>query len=71
MIKNLSIVFPSYNEEKKTKNTFKQILKLKKKLKKRKLEVIFVDDGSFDKSQNLINNFRENQKRIEGTKYFI
>lgn len=63
MIKNLSIVFPSYNEEKRLKNTFKQILKLKKKLKKRELEVIFVDDGSFDKSRNLINNFRETQKK--------
>ena len=58
MIKNLSIVFPSYNEEKRLKNTFKQILKLKKKLKKRELEVIFVDDGSFDKSRNFINNIR-------------
>ena len=63
MIKDLSIVFPSYNEEKRLKNTFKQILKLKKMLKKRKLEVIFVDDGSFDKSRNLINNFRETQKK--------
>ena len=73
MIKDLSIIFPSYNEEKRLKNTFKQILKFKKKLKKRRLEVIFVDDGSCDNSQNLINNFRENQKkkRIEGTKYFI
>ena len=34
MIKDLSIVFPSYNEEKRLKNTFKQILKLKKMLKK-------------------------------------
>ena len=73
MIKDLSIIFPSYNEEKRLKNTFKQILKFKKKLKKRRLEVIFVDDGSCDNSQNLINNFRENQKkkRIEDTKYFI
>ena len=73
MIKDLSIIFPSYNEEKRLKNTFKQILKFKKKLKKRRLEFIFVDDGSCDNSQNLINNFRETQKkkRIEGTKYFI
>jgi len=63
MIKDLSIVFPSYNEEKRLKNTFKQILKLKKKLKKKQLEVIFVDDGSFDSSKNLINNFRETQKK--------
>ena len=63
MIKDLSIIFPSYNEEKRLKNTFKQILKFKKKLKKRRLEVIFVDDGSCDNSQNLINNFRENQKK--------
>ena len=45
MIKDLSIIFPSYNEEKRLK-TLKQILKFKKKLKKRRLEVIFVDDGS-------------------------
>ena len=70
MIKDLSIVFQVIMK-KKTKNTFKQILKLKKMLKK-KLEVIFVDDGSFDKSKNLINNFRETQKkRNKDRKYFI
>ena len=57
MIKELSIIFPLYNEEKRLKNTFTEIIKFKKRLKKRKIEVIFIDDGSKDKSKILIDKF--------------
>ena len=57
MIKELSIIFPLYNEEKRLKNTFTEIIKFKKRLKKRKIEIIFIDDGSDDKSKILIDKF--------------
>ena len=57
MIKELSIIFPLFNEEERIKNTFLEIIKFKKNLKKRKIEIIFIDDGSSDKSKILIDKF--------------
>ncbi len=57
MIKKLSIIFPLFNEEKRLKKTFLEIVNFKKKAKNRKIEIIFVDDGSDDKSKLLIHNF--------------
>ena len=62
MIKKLSIIFPLYNEEKRLKKTFLEINKFKKKNKDIKLEILFVNDGSSDKSAVLINNFIINNK---------
>jgi len=57
MIKSLSIIFPVYNEARRLKASFKHILDFIKKKKFKKIEIIFVDDGSVDNSYNLINNF--------------
>ena len=57
MINELSIVFPLYNEEKRLKETFLEITKFKKKVKKKKIEIIFVDDGSIDNSDLFVNKF--------------
>ena len=62
MIKKLSIIFPLYNEEKRLNQTFLEINKFKKKNKNMKLEILFVNDGSSDKSAFLINNFIMNNK---------
>ena len=63
MIKELSIIFPLYNEEKRLKRTFLEILNFKKKIKKNiKIEIIFVNDGSTDNSQLLIESFIEKTK---------
>lgn len=57
MISDLSIIFPFFNEEKRIKKTFLEIKNFKKKVKKKKIEIIFVDDGSTDNSNFLINKF--------------
>ncbi len=57
MINELSIVFPLFNEEKRLRETFLGIAKFKKKVRKKKIEIIFVDDGSTDNSDLLINKF--------------
>ena len=56
MIKSLSIIFPIYNEEKRLFKNLKDIKSflLEKKVKK---EIIFVDDGSDDKTSLMIKNF--------------
>jgi len=57
MISELSIVFPLFNEERRLKKTFLEIKNFKKKVRKRKIEIIFIDDGSIDKSYLLIREF--------------
>ena len=57
MINELTIIFPLFNEEKRLKKTFSEIQKFKKKVRKKKIEIIFVDDGSQDKSKSLLDSF--------------
>ena len=60
MIKSLSIIFPVFNEELRLKSSFSHIRTFIKKKKKFKIEIIFVDDGSKDKTYNLIKSFIQN-----------
>jgi len=62
-IKELSVFFPAYNEE---KNIEKTILKAVQILKKRaqKWEVVVVNDGSQDKTKEIIDKLAENYKEI-------
>ena len=65
MIKNLSVILPLYNEEKRLNNLFIKISKFKF-LNKHKVEFIFVNDGSNDKSLKMINDFiSKNKKKID------
>jgi len=68
MIKNLSIIFPLYNEENRLLKSFNKILKYCKKEKNRKLQIIFVNDGSSDKSFQLLSSFKKkNEKKFKIT----
>jgi len=59
-IDSLTIIFPVYNEEKRLKKLFKSIKFFEKKYFK--LFIIFVDDGSKDKSQIKIKEFIKSEK---------
>lgn len=61
MMKSISVVFPLYNEEKRLKKLFLEILN-QKIFKKKNIEFIFVNDGSNDESFNLINKFKNKNK---------
>lgn len=63
MANSLSIIFPLYNEEKRLHFTFKDIIKFNKKNRLSKIEYLFVDDGSKDKSSLKILKFIENNKK--------
>tara|TARA_Y100000590_G_scaffold465208_1_gene636830 strand:+ start:882 stop:1610 length:729 start_codon:yes stop_codon:yes gene_type:complete len=62
-IKELSIILPIYNEEARLNKSFNRITKLFGQFKSIKIEIIFVNDGSTDKSHELINNFIRSQKK--------
>ena len=67
MIKSLSIVIPFFNEAKRVNTSLKKIKKFIDRSKLKKIEVNFVNDGSTDKSPQIINKFikKENRKNIK------
>ena len=67
MIKYLSIVIPFFNESKRVNVNIKKIKKFIDRSKLKKIEVNFVNDGSTDKSPQIINEFikKENRKNIK------
>ena len=63
----LSIVVPAYNEEGNLKRLYTEIIKvLNKQLS---YEVIFVDDGSSDRTWEIINNLNHKDKRVTGLRF--
>jgi glycosyltransferase involved in cell wall biosynthesis len=50
----LSILLPSYNEERNIFESFNAVIKAVQKCKIKNFEVIFVDDGSIDKTKSII-----------------
>ena len=61
MIESLSIIIPFYNEEKRIQNALQEIDNFLTK-KKFKTEIVFVDDGSNDKTKNLIEKYIKEKK---------
>jgi dolichyl-phosphate beta-glucosyltransferase len=67
MINSLSIIFPVFNEELRINNSLNKINKCIKVSKLKYLEIIFIDDGSTDKTLSIIKNFIseiKNNKKI-------
>ena len=60
-IQSLSIIFPFYNEEKRIKRSLKKINKLFSIFKNCDLEIILVNDGSDDKSENYVKKNQNNK----------
>lgn len=60
----LSIVVPVFNEEESLKNFYQELMKVIPPLKDT-YEVIFIDDGSFDKSLNIIKSFAQKNRNIK------
>ena len=60
---NLSIIVPVYNSSKILKVLVKRI---KKNLKKKNYEIIFVNDASLDNSWNEIKKISKKNKKVKG-----
>jgi dolichyl-phosphate beta-glucosyltransferase len=61
---NLSIIIPLYNEEKRLSQSLKKLEKFIKQNRKKKIEIIFVSDGSTDKTNKIISLFIKEKKKI-------
>jgi dolichyl-phosphate beta-glucosyltransferase len=57
IIKEVSIIIPFFNEEKRVKKTISVIKKFLQKNKSIKIEIIFVNDGSSDNSQVILESY--------------
>ena len=55
---NLSIIVPVYNEEQYLSNLFKDI---KTYFNEKNIQIIFVNDGSFDSSKNILEDFKKQE----------
>lgn len=65
---NLSILAPCYNEEKNINEFYDRTNNTLKKLGLENYEIIFIDDGSIDKSWNIISEKKLFDKKIKGIK---
>ena len=65
MIKSVSIIYPVFNEEKRLRKTFLDIIKFEKSNKFLKKEYIFVNDGSSDQTLSIIKNEFKNNKNVK------
>ncbi|MBP7796078.1 MAG: glycosyltransferase family 2 protein [Elusimicrobiales bacterium] len=63
-MRNISIIVPVYNEEKNIKELYIEILSAIKEF-----ELIFIDDGSTDKSWNVIKDISKNDSRVKGIRF--
>ena len=63
-MEKMSIVVPCYNEEKALPIFYNEIIKVSKEFENVEFEYIFVDDGSKDKTLDLVKEFRKNEARV-------
>ena len=63
-MEKLSIIVPCFNEEKVLNLFYNEIIEVKKQLKNKKMEIIFVDDGSNDSTLDLIKNISLKDKQV-------
>ena len=65
MIKSISIIYPVFNEEKRLRKTFLDIMKFEQSNKFLKKEYIFVNDGSSDRTLSVIKQKFKNNKKVK------
>ena len=63
-MKKISIIIPTYNEEEALPFLFERMEKVINDIKEYEIELLFIDDGSKDKSLELIKNQKEKDNRI-------
>lgn len=64
MREKLSIIIPMYNEEESIPYLYKRLLALGERIKNYDIEFLFVNDGSKDKSLEIIKDLKKNDDRV-------
>lgn len=63
-MKKITIIIPAYNEEEALPYLYERLEKLMREIQNYEFEVLFVDDGSKDKTLEIIKEMRDYDKRI-------
>ena len=63
-MKKISVVIPAYNEEESLPMLYDRMKKLMENMENYEFEILFVNDGSKDKTINIIKQLRAEDKRI-------
>ncbi len=63
-MKTISIIIPAYNEEESLPYLMERLTKLIDEIKNYEFEILFVNDGSKDKTTDLIKEYREKDNRV-------
>ena len=61
----ITVVVPCYNEEDVLKNFYAEITKVASEMQKVKFEIIFIDDGSKDKTLDIIKDYLKLDSRVK------
>ena len=56
MVKSISVIIPSYNEEENIKELYERIVKVLDEIDINDYEIIFIENGSSDKSLDILKN---------------
>lgn len=64
-MKKVSIIVPCYNEEEALPLFYKEIIKISEKLDKYEFEYIFINDGSCDKTEDVIRKLASDDNRVK------
>ncbi len=63
-MKKISVIIPAYNEEESLPMLYDRMKKLMENMENYEFEILFVNDGSKDKTINIIKQLRAEDKRI-------
>ncbi len=63
-MKKITIIIPAYNEEESLPLLYERLEKLMNEIKNYEIEVLFINDGSKDKTIQIIKELRQKDKRI-------
>jgi len=63
--KIISLVIPCYNEEESINICYNEVNKVTKKMQKQSFEIIFIDDGSKDKTLSILKELSSKDKRVK------
>lgn len=65
MIKSISVIIPSYNEEENIKELYERIIKVLDEININDYEIIFIENGSSDKSLDLLKNINSLNNKVK------
>lgn len=63
-MKKISIVIPTYNEEESLDILYERISSVVNKIENYEFEILFINDGSKDKTRKILKHLREKDNRI-------